>query len=84
MVCECLGIDKFHGLYYNYLECEFWHPTPPPQPSDNCRLHFVQFGFMTQETNEGRRALWRNRGPHFTKFIKMKDFHLASCAIELD
>jgi hypothetical protein len=22
MVCECLGIDKFHGLYYNYLECE--------------------------------------------------------------
>ncbi len=22
MVCDCLGIDKFHGLQYNYLECE--------------------------------------------------------------
>ena len=22
MVCECLGIDKFHGLQYNYLGCE--------------------------------------------------------------
>lgn len=22
MVCDCLGIEKFHGLQYNYLECE--------------------------------------------------------------